>query len=275
LNDLMEKLDKEKLKENCEYKNWKKKYESNLKNESELKVKEMEKKYLNNILSEIILPENTEELEELYTMKMNIDKINKEINEKNEELGSIKMILKNIDDKLITLKNKKDEYKKVEKDYKLYSIMDDLMGKNGLSLYLLNHYLPIIENSVNNIIRPYIDKKIKLYIDGDNVIMESYVDNNKIVNLFGGMESVILDLSFKMVFSQIAILPKCDLLIIDECLSFFDNKRIENIDKLFDFIKCNFDKVIIISHIDNIKENINYQIDIEKNSKKQSLIKIV
>ena len=44
-----------------------------------------------------------------------------------------------------------------------------------------------------------------------------------------------MDLAFKITLSKLALLPKSDILFLDEGISAFDKDRLENIDDLFIF----------------------------------------
>ena len=109
-------------------------------------------------------------------------------------------------------------------------------------------------------------------MEDDRLLLQSFlVGVDKSVEIHGGMEGFIMDLAFKIVLSQIAILPKSDFLIIDEGISAFDKEHLGQIESLFEFIK-QFSKVLLISHIEGIKDYVPYQIEINKNNKGQSFI---
>jgi len=166
-----------------------------------------------------------------------------------------------------------DELKLKRSEFKLMQILEQSLGKDGLPLTILENYLIPITQSINNIISPFIDRKVNLKIDQDDLILDSFPCNaEKSVYIHGGMESFILDIAFKITLSNFAKLPKCDILFLDEGISAFDTERLSNIDTLFNFIKRYFTKTILITHIDSVKENINEKIGIIKEN---NLSKIV
>ena len=69
-----------------------------------------------------------------------------------------------------------------------------------------------------------------------------------------------------------SILPKNRLLIIDEGVSVLDKEHIEKFDAIANFLINNFTNVIIISHIESIKEFILHFITIQRNSENLSYI---
>ncbi len=120
---------------------------------------------------------------------------------------------------------------------------------------LLKNYLPAIQNNINQIISPFINRQITLQLDNDNIIFESFPSNSHIpILIHGGMESFILDLAFKITLSKYALLPKCNTLFLDEGISAFDKEKLASIDTLFNFLRSNFNKIILITHIEQVKD---------------------
>lgn len=183
----------------------------------------------------------------------------------NEKLGVSYQQFKDILNEQKLFLQQLDELKIKRNEYKLMQILEQSMGKDGLPLTILENYLVPITQSINNIIAPFISRKINLHIDNDDLILDSFPDNNeKSVYIHGGMESFILDIAFKITLSNFAKLPKCDILFLDEGISAFDSERLSNIDTLFNFIKKYFSKTILITHIDSVKESIIEKIGIVK-----------
>jgi len=221
-----------------------------------------------------IMVENRKIEAEIHNCEMKIREIEKEINAFNQKNGVLtqqrQMYQKEYDafiKNTVELKEKKNEYG-------LLQILEQSLGKDGLPLKILNAYLPPITDSINSIIAPFIPRKIRLHINNDDLILDSFTssDSTKSVFIHGGMESFILDIAFKITLSNFAKLPKCNILFLDEGISAFDNERLSNIDMLFNFINRYFLKTILITHIDSIKENIQEKINIIKDGEYSKII---
>ena len=205
-------------------------------------------------------------------IRKNIEKIQSKINKNesliasnNEKLGVFYQKYQDIINEQQILLKQIDELKSKRNEFKLMQILEISLGKDGLPLTILENYLIPITESINNIIAPFISRKINLHIVDDDLILDSFPDENeRSVYIHGGMESFILDIAFKITLSNFAKLPKCDILFLDEGISAFDTERLSNIDTLFNFIKKYFSKTILITHIDSVKENITEKIGIIK-----------
>jgi DNA repair exonuclease SbcCD ATPase subunit len=80
------------------------------------------------------------------------------------------------------------------------------------------------------------------------------------------MEMFIINIAFKISLANVSIIPKNKMIIIDEGVSVLDKQHIERFDKIAMFLNSNYDHVILISHIDSLKDFISHYININKNA---------
>ena len=125
---------------------------------------------------------------------------------------------------------------------------------------------------MNNLIYPFINKTVELLLDGNYLYINIYNQKQDIINILGGMEHFIVNISLKITLAKLSVLPKCGLLIIDEGVSVLDKQHIDKFHIISKFLKTNYKNVIIISHIDGIKDFIAHFITINKHSNYNSHI---
>jgi DNA repair exonuclease SbcCD ATPase subunit len=236
----------------------------NKNNEIIEKVKDYEK----------IRMENRKIETEIHNCENKIREIEKEINQFNQKNGILTQQKQTYQKEYDTFIKNAQELKEKKNECGLLQILEQSLGKDGLPLKILNAYLQPITDSINSIIAPFIPRKIKLHINNDDLILDSFTssDSTRSVFIHGGMESFILDIAFKITLSNFAKLPKCNILFLDEGISAFDNERLSNIDMLFNFINRYFLKTILITHIDSIKENIQEKINIIKDEQYSKIV---
>jgi DNA repair exonuclease SbcCD ATPase subunit len=63
----------------------------------------------------------------------------------------------------------------------------------------------------------------------------------------------------------VSSLPKADIFILDEPGTALDEENMEGFIRILDIIKIYFKNVILISHLDSLKDCVDMQITIEKN----------
>ena len=78
------------------------------------------------------------------------------------------------------------------------------------------------------------------------------------------MEKFISSLAIRVALIKISNLPRPNFLAIDEGFGNLDSENINSLSMLFDYLKTEFDFVIIISHIDIMKDMVNNLIEINK-----------
>jgi DNA repair exonuclease SbcCD ATPase subunit len=221
-----------------------------------------------------IMVENRKIETEIYDCETKIREIDAEINQFNQKNGILTQQRQSFQKEYDAFLRNVVELKEKKNECGLLQILEQSLGKDGLPLKILNAYLQPITDSINSIIAPFIPRKIKLHINNDDLILDSFTssDSTKSVFIHGGMESFILDIAFKITLSNFAKLPKCNILFLDEGISAFDNERLSNIDMLFNFINRYFLKTILITHIDSIKENIQEKINIIKDEQYSKIV---
>ena len=224
--------------------------------------------------SQKIMVENRKIEAGIYECETKIREIEKEINVFNQKNGILTQQRQSLQKEYDAFIKNAVELKEKKNECGLLQILEQSLGKDGLPLKILKAYLQPITDSINSIIAPFIPRKIRLHINNDDLILDSFTssDSTKSVFIHGGMESFILDIAFKITLSNFAKLPKCNILFLDEGISAFDNERLSNIDMLFNFINRYFLKTILITHIDSIKENIQEKINIIKDEQYSKIV---
>lgn len=270
LNENKKKLEYLLNKENKKLKIDKLEYEISINVEELKSIDEIEEKIKNiKIIEQKIIENNKEskiyedKIKELIIINYNIDnKIKENIEEK-----------KNYDKNLIDYNESLDLKIK-------YEYLVKLTHNDGLKLYILNKYLEPIEQGINNIIKNFMDKKVKIYIDDTKnkgfIRFEiNIIDENKIknVDILGGRESLMVELALRLVLSQISLKPKPNFLIIDERFSVLDFNNINNIDFIFNFLNTYYEHTIVMSHIEVIKDYVKNKIYVVNENKYSKLIK--
>lgn len=237
-------------------------------------INEKEILILNNNDKNIILLKKIDEIniekkniEQNKIIKQNTDELDKEIKTFNKEILSLekdkmKKELENniLEVKISNYKQTREDININQKDYRRWECYNDVLDKNGISLYIINKYLEIITIGINKIIGTIINKRIELYELSDNIIINIYDNNNNVVDFVGGMEGFILDLSLKITLAKIMELSKCNFLFIDEGISSFDKDNLTHIDELFYFLNQHFDYIFLMSHIEQIKDYVSQKI---------------
>ena len=111
-------------------------------------------------------------------------------------------------------------------------------------------------------------------MDGKNILTYiKYGDNNQWpLEMTSGMEKFISSLAIRVALINISSLPRPTFLAIDEGFGNLDTNNINSIAMLFDYLKTEFDFILIISHIDIMRDMVDDLIEINRTGSVSNVI---
>ena len=151
-------------------------------------------------------------------------------------------------------------------DYDLYLMA---LSKDGVPYELISKTIPAIENEVNQVLdNMMVGFNLKLIMDGKNIeTMICYEENCWNLELSSGMEKFVSSLAIRIGLINISTLPRPNFLVIDEGFGTLDGDNIANMEGAFQYLKTQFDFVLIVSHLDTIKDYMDMLVPITINNK--------
>ena len=87
-----------------------------------------------------------------------------------------------------------------------------------------------------------------------------------------GMEKFVSSLAIRASLISISNLPRPNFLAIDEGFGNLDSENLNSMFSLFDYLKTEFKFMLVISHIDALKDATDGLIEINSNSSFSSVI---
>ena len=168
-------------------------------------------------------------------------------------------------DQVASLQKRIEEVEAAEEEYGAYQYYSDAVGKDGIPYRIISDAVPRIENEVNNILSQIVEFSMSIETDGKNVnVFIRYEDKKWPLELCSGMEKFVSSLALRVALINISNLPRAPFLIVDEGFGALDADNIAMIHSLFDYLKTNFDFIIIISHLDAMRDMVNKHLEIKK-----------
>lgn len=170
----------------------------------------------------------------------------------NNNKARIEVNNKNIKDRLELIESIKEE-QKIEKNWKIYL---DMVGKNGISKMVLRKTLPIINAQIARLLNGVCDFDVVIDITDKNDVMFYLVKDNVKSDLTSGsgFEKTASALAIRSVLGNISTLPKSNIFVVDEILGRVAKENYDNMRMLYEKILENFDCIIQISHLEEIKD---------------------
>ena len=159
-----------------------------------------------------------------------------------------------------------DEAKELEEQYVAYQYYMEAVKRDGVPYELISKTIPTIEAEINNILSQITDFGIVLQVDGKNINAFIAYDENNIwpIELVSGFERFVSLIAIRVAFLNISSLPRPNFLAIDEGFGSLDSENINSMYLLFDYLKTQFDFVMVISHLDSLRDMVDDIIEIKK-----------
>ena len=206
--------------------------------------------------------------------------IKEEINDREYQLDQWKIELSAINNKILSVHSeiivaqstKKsaeesiEKLKELTKQYKFYEYYLLAVSRDGVPYDLITQAVPYIEQEINNILSQLVDFNLMLEMDGKNINCHIVYDQDNFwpIELTSGMEKFISSLAIRTALINISSLPRPNFLAIDEGFGVLDSTNLHSMFNLFDYLKSQFSFMLVISHIDSMRDVVDKLIEITK-----------
>ena len=176
---------------------------------------------------------------------------------------------------LLSITKERAECKADLEKLKLYETFASAFSKTGIPAMILKTQLPAINAEIAKILGGVVDFKIELEADINSNSMDVYIEDansKRLIELASGMEKMISSLAIRIALINVSNLPRSDMFILDEGLGVLDQEGLQKCAELFNQIKTYFKTILIITHVDQIKEVVDKLLDIEDNGFESKIV---
>jgi exonuclease SbcC len=207
---------------------------------------------------------------EVSKLRKTISDLNANINHVDTQrlLGSETIVL--LQSEIENLKCEKNEWKHLLDEWKSYEILLNAVSKKGIPLQIMNSQLPLINVEISKILQGVVGFTVELLADPDTSDMDifiNYGDSRRIIECASGMEKMMASLAIRVALINISCLPKTDILIIDEGFGALDEMNVEACNRLLGSLKKWFKNILVISHVDAVKDAVDNVLEITSKGK--------
>jgi DNA repair exonuclease SbcCD ATPase subunit/DNA repair exonuclease SbcCD nuclease subunit len=179
------------------------------------------------------------------------------------------------------------EVKQLRKDKRLFeknnqsvyvlTLLQKALSRDGIPLQIIKKKLPAINHEIANILQGVTGFTVELEIDkssGMDIVL-NYGDSRRVIECCSGMEKMMSSLAIRTALVRVSSLPKCDTLIIDEGFGALDASNVEACTALLRSLTKTFRLILIISHIDTVRDVVDNVIEISANSTHDAKVKFL
>lgn len=220
---------------------------------------------LKKTLQELRAAASSSDLESVKKMRDEMDEEERKVKSINRNILLANQKIGAISNEVERLKSDSIRIEKMQADWKIYEMIIAATGKDGIPLQIIASQLPRINGEIAKVLNGVVNFSVELVAnadDGDLEIFIDYGDSRRHIELSSGMEKMISSLAIRTALIEVSAIPKPDLFIIDEGFGALDDTNLEACARLLTSLKRNFKNMLIISHVDSIKDVVDNVIEI-------------
>tara|TARA_Y100000992_G_scaffold183986_1_gene124307 strand:+ start:333 stop:3491 length:3159 start_codon:yes stop_codon:yes gene_type:complete len=211
------------------------------------------------------IKKNKEIRDEIVNVRSEWDVIKQDIKNNNKDILQLNGKISALQNQKEIIEDRIQEVKNLEAQSKLYDFYLNALSRDGVSYELIEKALPMLEGEVNNILGQIVEFGMQLEIDGKNInAYLVYGDQRWSLEMCSGMERFISGLAIRVALINVCNLPRPNFLVIDEGFGTLDSENLQSLFMLFTYLKTQFDFVMVISHIDSMRDVVDGLVEIKK-----------
>ena len=192
--------------------------------------------------------------------------LNSELAECEEELLELYKSHGSLEQKLQTLEEQKGELSDLRVQYSAYDLYEKCMHSNGISYDIIKKRLPVINEEIAKVLANVVS--FEVYFEDDGKKLDILIKHPKYdprpLELGSGAEKMLAAMAIRLALIKISSLPQGDLFILDEPATALDEENMEGFIRIVDMLKTQFKTILVISHLDALKDIVDKQIVIDK-----------
>jgi hypothetical protein len=139
----------------------------------------------------------------------------------------------------------------LEREIRALELSIEMLSERGVVACWFERALTMIQTAVNAFASTLLGRSLSFTCVGDKIeIGFASTANETAIPIFGGMESVVVDLAIQMALAELTRSVRCDLLIIDEAFFAMDqhNRMQLEVPRLLHELQQKYNHVFVISH---------------------------
>lgn len=200
----------------------------------------------------------------------------------NRQIGSIQSALEAVNVAKTTLKHKREQRKRIEEDRTTYIELARAFGSDGIQIHILETVLPEIEEDANSLLNRITGGEMSLALSINLVPRSSHGNQGNTLEItisdalgsrpfemFSGGEAFKISFALRISLSKLLASrsgAKLRILILDEGFGSQDGKGRERLVEAIEAVRQDFEKILLITHLDDLKNAFSQRIEIYKDS---------
>ena len=171
-----------------------------------------------------------------------------------------------IEAQIENIKDKQQELEDLRTEYAAYDLFMRCTHPNGISYDVVKRMLPLINDEVSTVLANVTD--FDIFFEAEKNKLDIFIKHPKYearpLEMASGAEKTLAAIAIRIALTNVSTLPKSDIMIMDEPGTALDAENLEGFMRVMEMIKGYYKTVLLITHLDSLKDIADMTIDIER-----------
>jgi len=183
-----------------------------------------------------------------------------------EESFSLARQVGSLEQKVQSIRDQKEEHINLRKEYAAYDLLMQCMHPNGIAYDIIKKKIPVINQEIAKVLANIVEFEVFFESSGNkfDIFIKHPQYDERPIEMASGAEKTMAAMAIRLSLLSVSSLPKSDLFVLDEPGTALDEENMEGFIRILELIKVYFKNVLLISHLDSLKDCVDTQIVIEK-----------
>ena len=180
-------------------------------------------------------------------------------------LESIKLV-GTYEQKVENLREQKQEYQDLQREFAAYDLYMRCVHPNGIAYDVIKKKIPVINEEIAKVLANIVDFEVFFEASGNkfDIFIKHPKYEERPIEMASGAEKSLSAMAIRLALLGVSSLPTGDIFILDEPGTALDEDNMSGFIRILELIKVYFKNVLLISHLDSLKDCVDMQIVIEK-----------
>ena len=170
------------------------------------------------------------------------------------------------EEKVSFIEDQKASFEALQKEYSAFDLYKQCMHPNGIAFDVIRKKLPVINEEIGKILSNIVDFEVFFEDDGKrlDIFIKHPLYDPRPLEMGSGAEKTISAMAIRLALLSVSSLPKGDIFVLDEPGTALDEENMQGFVDILSIIRNYFKTVLLISHLDTLKDCVDMQITIDK-----------
>jgi len=217
--------------------------------------------------------DNKEAIENLESLVSELNKCHYSIEKTKDNIVSCEKntldlvkLLGSQEQKLQSIRDQKNEYEELQREFAAYDLFMRAMHPNGIAYDVIKKKIPVINSEIAKVLANIVEFEVFFEASGNkfDISIKHPQYDERPIEMASGAEKSLSAMAIRLALLGVSSLPTGDLFILDEPGTALDEDNMSGFIQILELIKVYFKNVLLISHLDSLKDCVDMQIVIEK-----------